>query len=151
MFADGGEVVHATIRARLDMMARTGRRIHISEVTIPQSEKGAKGLAVQAAAVRNLYRIWFSHKAVAGITWWNLVDGCSFPGEPQISGLFMRDMRPKPAYKVLDSLINGEWRTKGVAAVKDGKVSFRGFKGRYRLTWKGVDGKPHEKVVDACR
>ena len=130
-----------TIRRRLNMMARTGRRIHISEVTIPQSEKGAKGLAVQAAAVRNLYRIWFSHKAVAGITWWNLVDGCSFPGEPQISGLFRRDLSKKPAYEVLDSLINGEWRTKGVATVKDGKVSFRGFKGRYRLTWKDADGK----------
>ena len=138
------------IRRRLNMMARTGRRIHISEVTIPQSEKGAKGLAVQAAAVRNLYRIWFSHKAVAGITWWNLVDGCSFPGEPQISGLFTRDLRKKPAYEVLESLINDEWRTRGVAAARDGKVSFRGFKGRYRLTWKDADGKAREKVVDAA-
>ena len=138
----------ATIRKRLDMMARTGRRIHISEVTIPQSEKGAKGLAVQAVAVRNLYRIWFSHKAVAGITWWNLVDGCSFPGEPQISGLFTRDMRRKPAYEVLDSLVNGEWRTKGAAAAKGGKVSFRGFKGRYRLTWKDANGTEQSKIVD---
>ena len=138
----------ATIRKRLDMMARTGRRIHISEVTIPQSEKGAKGLAVQAVAVRNLYRIWFSHKAVAGITWWNLVDGCSFPGEPQISGLFTRDMRKKPAYEVLDSLVNGEWKTKGAAAAKGGKVSFRGFKGRYRLTWKDADGTEQSKTVD---
>ena len=138
----------AKIRARLDMMARTGRRIHISEVTIPQSEKGAKGLAVQATAVRNLYRIWFSHKAVAGITWWNLVDGCSFPGEPQISGLFAHDMGKKPAYYVLDSLINDEWRTKGAAPAKGGKVSFRGFKGRYRLTWKDANGKERSKTVD---
>jgi len=136
-----------TIRARLDMMARTGRRIHISEVTIPQPEANAKGLAIQAAAVRNLYRIWFSHKAVAGITWWNLVDGCSFPGEPQISGLFRRDMSRKPAYEVLDSLINGEWRTKGEVAAKDGKVSFRGFKGRYRLTWKDASGNEQTKTV----
>ena len=129
-------------------MARTGRRIHISEVTIPQSEKGARGLAVQATAVRNLYRIWFSHKAVAGITWWNLVDGCSFPGEPQISGLFTYDLRKKPAYEVLESLINGEWCTKGVSTAKDGKVAFRGFRGRYRLTWKGADGKEQTKVID---
>ena len=138
----------ATIRRRLDTMARTGRRIHISEVTIPQSEKGARGLAVQATAVRNLYRIWFSHKAVAGITWWNLVDGCSFPGEPQISGLFTYDLRKKPAYEVLESLINGEWCTKGVSTAKDGKVAFRGFRGRYRLTWKGADGKEQTKVID---
>ena len=44
-------VTPATIRRRLDTMARTGRRIHISEVTIPQSEKGARGLAVQATAI----------------------------------------------------------------------------------------------------
>ena len=137
-----------TIRERLDMMARTGRRIHISEITIPQAGNDAKGLAIQAAAVRNLYRIWFSHKAVTGITWWNLVDGCSFPGEPQISGLFTRDMRPKPAYKALDALINGEWKSKGTVPAKDGKVSFRGFRGRYRISWCGADGKEQTKVID---
>ena len=137
-----------TIRERLDMMAKTGRRIHISEITIPQAGRGEKGLAVQANAVRNLYRIWFSHKAVAGITWWNLVDGCSFPGEPQISGLFTRDMRPKPAYKALDSLVNGEWKTKGAVSAKGGKVAFRGFRGRYRLSWKGADGKTVSKTVE---
>lgn len=137
-----------TIRARLDMMARTGRRIHISEITIPQAGKGEKGLAIQAVAVRNLYRIWFSHKAVAGITWWNLVDGCSFPTELQISGLFTRDMRRKPAYDALDTLINGEWKTKGTTAAKDGKVSFRGFRGRYRLEWTDTAGQKQTKVVD---
>ena len=43
-----------TIRDRLDTMAKTGRRIHISEITIPQAIKGEKGLAIQANAVRNL-------------------------------------------------------------------------------------------------
>ena len=129
------------------MMARTGRRIHISEITVPQAGKGAKGLAVQAVAVRNLYRIWFSHKVVAGIMWWNLVDGCSFPGEPQISGLFTRDMRRKPAYDALDALVNGEWKSKGAVHAKDGRVAFRGFRGRYRLSWTGADGKPVSKVV----
>ncbi len=85
---------------------------------------------------------------MAGITWWNLVDGCSFPGEPQISGLFTYDLRKKPAYEVLESLINGEWCTKGVSTAKDGKVAFRGFRGRYRLTWKGADGKEQTKVID---
>ena len=130
------------------MMARTGRRIHISEITIPQAGRGEKGLAIQAIAVRNLYRIWFSHKAVAGITWWNLVDGCSFSGEPQISGLFTRDMRPKPAYDVLNALVNGEWKSKGTVSAKGGKIAFRGFRGRYRLSWKGVNGKTVSKTVE---
>ena len=48
----------------------------------PQGSRMFALVVLAATAVRNLYRIWFSHKAVAGITWWNLVDGCSFPGEP---------------------------------------------------------------------
>ena len=31
---------------------------------------------------------------------------------------------------------------------KGGKVFFRGFKGRYRLTWKNRDGKLCETLVD---
>ena len=30
----------------------------------------------------------------------------------------------------------------------DGKVSFRGFRGRYRLTWKGADGKKQSMFVE---
>ena len=29
-----------------------------------------------------------------------------------------------------------------------GKVSFRGFRGRYRLTWKDASGKKQSKLVD---
>jgi len=29
-----------------------------------------------------------------------------------------------------------------------GKVAFRGFRGRYRLTWNGADGKEHSKLVE---
>jgi hypothetical protein len=28
-----------------------------------------------------------------------------------------------------------------------GKASFRGFRGRYRLTWKSADGKEQTKIV----
>ncbi len=136
-----------TIRDRLDMMARTGRRIHVSEITIPQVDKSEKALEAQAIVARNLYRIWFSHKDVGGITWWCVVDGCTWPGIPSLSGVFTRELNKKPVYDALDSLINGEWRTKGAVAAKDGKVSFRGFRGRYRLTWKDSSGKELSKIV----
>ena len=31
-----------------------------------------------------------------------------------------------------------------------GKVSFRGFRGRYRLTWKDASGKEQSKLVDVA-
>ena len=75
-------------------------------------------------------------------------DGGGVKGEPLVSGLFTRDMQKKPAYHALDSLINHEWRTNVDALSRDGKVSFRGFRGRYRLSWKGQDGNRCEKLVD---
>ena len=29
-----------------------------------------------------------------------------------------------------------------------GKVAFRGFRGKYRITWKDADGREHAKIVD---
>ena len=125
----------AAIRARLDTMARAGKRLHVSEVTICAPGTDAKSRAIQAVLARNIYRAWFSHPAVEAITWWNTVDGGAVKGEPEVSGLFTRDLKRKPAYEALDALINREWRTRLTATVKDGKLSFRGFRGTYRLSW----------------
>ena len=82
-----------------------------------------------------------------GITWWNVVDGGAAPGEPSFSGLYDTELRPKPAYKALDNLINDEWKTRmTLKAGKDGTVKFRGFKGKYRATYKDASGK--EKVTE---
>lgn len=82
-----------------------------------------------------------------GITWWNVVDDCGAPGEPSFSGLFTRDMQPKPAYYALEELIHREWMTRTQARVQQkGKICFRGFKGKYRLTWKDKKGKRQEMI-----
>ena len=79
---------------------------------------------------------------MTGITWWNVVDNCGVKGEPTVSGLFTRDMKEKPAYYALDQLINHEWKTNTtVTADESGKVQFRGFKGKYRITYKDKRGK----------
>jgi hypothetical protein len=76
-----------------------------------------------------------------GITWWNVVDDCGAPGEPSVSGLFSRDMQPKPAYFALDKLINGEWKTRlTLTAGEGGRLAFRGFKGKYRAAWRDASG-----------
>ena len=137
-----------SIRAGLDLMAEVGRPLHVSEITIPAPGVDAKSRMIQAIVVRNFYRVCFSHKSVAGITWWNTVDGGGYAGEPEVSGLMTKDLERKPSYDALDELINHEWKTKTVVCVKNGKVAFRGFRGKYRLTWKCVEcGKRHSHHV----
>ena len=43
---------------------------------------------------------------------------------------------------------NAEAQARIDATAKDGKVAFRGFRGRYRLTWTGADGKTVSKLVE---
>jgi GH35 family endo-1,4-beta-xylanase len=122
-------------------LAKAGRPLHLSEITITSPNNDARGQQIQAVLARNLYRVWFSVKPMMGITWWNVVDDCGAPGEPSVSGLFSRDMQPKPAYFALDKLINNEWKTRLTAkAGEGGRVAFRGFKGKYRATWRDASG-----------
>ena len=77
-----------------------------------------------------------------GITWWNVLDNCGVKGEPTVSGIFTRDMKEKPVYWAMDQLINHEWKTNlSVKPDAEGKVQFRGFKGKYRITYKDKRGK----------
>ena len=134
---------------KMNRLSQAELPIHLSEITITAPNNDARGQEIQATIARNLYRLWFSTKNMMGITWWNVVDDCGAPGEPSVSGLFSRDMQPKPAYEALNSLINGEWKTKTeVTADADGAISFRGFRGLYRLTWTGADGNASETSLD---
>ena len=136
------------IEARFRTLAQANRPIHLSEITITAPDNSSRGQMVQAIITRNLYRAWFAVEKMNGITWWNVVDDCATVGEPSISGLFTRDMRPKTAYHALNDLIHREWKTKTTVKAQGGKVSFRGFRGRYHLTWKNADGSSGFKSVD---
>lgn len=57
-------------------------------------------------------------------------------------------MNPKPAFYALNELINGEWKTNlSVKPDADGNVKFRGFKGKYRLSWLDKNGDEQFKIV----
>ena len=128
--------------ATLDCLVETGRPTFISEVTISAPDDSEYGRAVQREMTRDLYRLWFSHPNVKGITWWNLIDGGAAPGEPSFSGLLDKEGNPKPSYQALDSLINHEWKTRlTLKADKDGRISFRGFRGNYKITYKNRKGR----------
>ncbi len=125
-----------------------GKPIHLSETTITAPDTTDRGRMIQAIIARNMYRLWFSIKPMMGITWWNVVDGCGMEREPAMSGLFTRGMNPKPAFYALNELINGEWKTNlSVKPDADGNVKFRGFKGKYRLSWLDKNGDEQFKIV----
>lgn len=134
-----------------DLMRRLsapGLPICISEITITAPYDGERGEMIQAIIARNLYRLWFSGEKMFAITWWNLVDGCGFPGEPSTSGLFYRDMKPKAAFYALDELINHEWKTSLEVKPSKGVIRWRGFKGTYKISWTDVRGKEHIETVE---
>ena len=130
------------VRRYLELLSEPGLPLHLSEITITAPGTDERSRMIQAIIARNLYRMWFSCERMIGITWWNVVDDCGAPGEPLTSGLFTRDMQPKPAYYALDRLINDEWTTRlTVRADKRGTVRFRGFRGSYRITWTDRSGR----------
>ncbi|OFY01282.1 MAG: 1,4-beta-xylanase [Bacteroidetes bacterium GWF2_42_66] len=130
---------------KMEIIGKAGLPIHLSEITITSPGDDERGREIQAIIARNLYRLWFSIKPMMGITWWNVVDDCGAPGEPSVSGLFNRNMEPKPSFYALDQLINQEWKTNtSVKSGENGIVKFRGFKGRYRISWKDKSGKEQQ-------
>lgn len=132
------------------LIGQAGKALHMSELTIPAPGNDPRSRLLQAIIIRNLYRIWFSIKPMMGITWWNIVDDCDFvSGGPPTSGLFDRDMNPKPSYYALDQLINHEWKTNlTVMAGKKDEIRFRGFKGHYRVSWKDRRGRVQTREFD---
>jgi len=57
------------------------------------------------------------------------------------ASIFNRNMTSMAAAKMLDHLIRHEWRTETeVTADASGCISFRGFKGRYELSWGDASG-----------
>lgn len=130
-----------------ERLGRLGLPLYMTEITIPGA--GKNGAELQAAVVANLYRLWFSTPAMAGVTWWNLGDGTAFGNENKaLGGLLDENMDPKPAYQALDRLINHAWKT-NLSAKTDaaGQVHFRGFHGKYAVQVTS-DGRTEQFEID---
>ncbi|WP_338876422.1 endo-1,4-beta-xylanase [Spirosoma sp. SC4-14] len=152
----GKAMTPTTLFNTLDLYSDFNLPIHITEITV--SALSEKGPEYQAVMAENYYKLWFSHPSVEGIIWWNLVDGTAaparikpdgtvVPGEDKWKGgLLNRDFTKKPAYDVLDRLINKEWRTNLTVAPQNNAISYRGFYGTYTVVTQR-NGKKYEKVV----
>lgn len=119
----------------LDLYGKFEKPLQVSEITIPTLPNNEEGRNNQAKLTRNYYRLWFSHPDVQAIIWWNPADGTAVKGEDKWNGGFVNnDFSPKPAYDVLNNLINKEWKTTiHNTRIPDGanSYSFRGFYGDY--------------------
>ena len=123
-----------------DRYSDFGLPIHISEVSIPSWSNEPDDEQIQAELVERLVRLWFSQKYVEAFIWWNLVDGTAYEGENIFhAGLMRNDLSPKPAYEVIDRLVNREWHTEFTRSGKDERFAFEGFYGDYDITFT-VDG-----------
>lgn len=119
--------------------ARLGRSILVSEISIPSYNERGEFEEIQARMTENLFRIWFSGERNQSIVWWNLVDGYAsclpqwgWDENAFGAGLIRKDMTPKPAFEVIDRLINKDWRTQeNLVTDERGHVALNGFFGQY--------------------
>jgi endo-1,4-beta-xylanase len=129
-----------------DLYSEFGLPLHITEF-IPQSagkaitgwREGTWNEENQAEFAEQFYTLAFGHPSMASITWWAFTDRNVWL---EGGGLLDREYNPKPVYNRLRRLIKEEWMTRDLHMVTDadGKITFRGFFGRYDITVTLPDG-----------
>lgn len=138
--------------AHMDLFARLGKPLQITEITVPSYSWEKEDEEIQADILEYLYSIWFSHPAVEQIIYWNLIDGYAHVWDPDPAviaasqgnmaqgenyyhgGLLRFDLSKKPAFDRLDELINRRWHTEeALETDADGNASVRAFYGTYTL------------------
>ncbi len=125
----------------LDKYAQLGKKIQITEMTIPAYSSDAEDEDVQAELIEKIYTVFFSHPAMEAIVYWNLVDGYAAAaklgdmtrGENIYHGGLMNfDLSKKKAYHVVKRLFSEKWHTEENGTTNDsGKFDFKGFFGDY--------------------
>lgn len=84
-----------------------------------------------AEFARIMYTLGFGHPSVVSFTWWDFTENDAYI---KGSALLRKDLSPKPAYQVLDELINHRWKTRAHTKTdREGRIAFRGFYGDYQV------------------
>lgn len=142
----------------LDQYAKLGKKIQITEMTLPAYSAETSDEDVQAELLKEVYSVFFSHPAMEAIIYWNIVDGyAAFAPQGDMSsgenkyygGLVSFDFKKKKALSVLQNLFKKEWRTE-LKTVTDncGTANFRGFYGDYniKIVYNGKETDVTEKI-----
>ncbi len=128
------------IYAVMDQFAELGKPLQVTEVTLPAYHETPEDEELQAEILTNLYSMWFSHRSMEAVVYWNTVDGFahvskfhpSWNENYYLGGLIRNDFTPKPAYKALVDMFTRQWHTETeVVTGADGEAAFRGFYGDY--------------------
>ena len=126
----------------MDQLGQLHLPLHISEVSLPTFAELPRELAeeLQAECFRGFYRLWFSQKNCESIVYWNLCDKTAFGGESIFdAGLIGANFEEKPSYRMLDELVNREWKTvETIATDEYGEACWNGFYGDYELEIDGI-------------
>ena len=125
----------------LNMYAKLGKKLQITEMTIPAYSNSEEDEAVQAELFEKIYKVFFSHPAMEAAIYWNVVDGyAAFAPQGDMtkgeniyySGIRRFDLSEKPASKVLKNLFQNVWHTEAESTTDDGGFAeMRGFYGEY--------------------
>ena len=152
----------------MDMYSNLVNALQVTEITIPAYSNNKDDEEIQAELIKYLYTVWFSHPAMEQIVYWNLVDGYAYVANPTpekirnsqgnmslgenvfYGGLLNFDLTPKPAYKMLDNLINKVWRTEICDEIAESEYEFRGFYGKYEIEVQ-VNGKAEKAIFDLSK
>lgn len=119
------------IEARLDRLAAglAGVPVYITGLELEVEKE-----TVQEAMLRDLITLFFSHNAVAGVSF-------SHPWEPAAQNprcaLYKADVTPRKAGKLVETLFTTEWQTRSQGtADPTGRYALRAFRGSYRISAK---------------
>jgi hypothetical protein len=122
------------LEKRLDLLAASGLGlpVYIASLGIEVDKEAA-----QEAMLRNLLLLFYSHKAVAGVS-------LAVPWEPAAlnrkHALYRADMTPRKAGKMLEGLLTTDWVSRGEGTTDaNGLFALRAFHGTYRITAKVGD------------
>ncbi|MCR5027923.1 MAG: endo-1,4-beta-xylanase [Fibrobacter sp.] len=139
---NGGKVVPALIKERLDRLAELGLPIKVTEFDMGSYDRGFVFSEEERANQYEMFlRSTFSHPAVKGILFWGFWDSRHWiPGN---GGFIAADGTEKPAGKRVYDLWHKVWTTnETLVADEKGAVHFRGYPGLYELkTKKGSQSK----------
>ena len=145
----------------MNLFAKFGKPLEITEITIPSYSWNAEDEKLQADILEHLYTLWFSHPQVSQIVYWNVVDGYAHlwsqdrekikasqgnmgPGSENYyhGGLLRFDMSPKPAYFKMKELLTERWHSEeNLVSDEKGETKFRGFFGDYDVEIEGCSEK----------
>ena len=131
-FEGFGLPLHFTENTLVSGHLMPGHIVDLNDYQVPEWPTTPEGESRQAREWTEMLGLLFEHPQVEAVTAWDFTDGC-WLGAP--SGLLAADNREKPAYRALEGLIRGDWRSEGeIVTDENGCAWVEGFKGMYALT-----------------